>query len=199
MNWRKIFEFGGWLAGIALVAFGIVSIVMGINGFNTVRDNLAQEKIVFGNAAEDPAVPDDRSGAAVDTGAEARDFANVMRAHALEASCGLTYSEMGRYQASDVKGDDGCGGTSNPEAAATDDNGQPISNGKRETWVTQTALATALNVAYFGEQVALFGVLVGVALFLTGIGFLVLMGFHVLAPEAKEVEVTVARPAVPTA
>ncbi len=41
-------------------------------------------------------------------------------------------------------------------------------------WVTETALSTALNMSYMAEQLSLFGIVVGVALLLTGIGFLVL-------------------------
>jgi len=37
--------------------------------------------------------------------------------------------------------------------------------------VTETALTTALNTAYMAEQLALFGIVVGVALLLSGIGF----------------------------
>ena len=33
-------------------------------------------------------------------------------------------------------------------AAAKDENGKPISNSARNTWVTETALSTALNVSY---------------------------------------------------
>jgi hypothetical protein len=40
--------------------------------------------------------------------------------------------------------------------------------------VTETALATALNVSYFAERVGVFGIVMGIALLLTGIGFLVL-------------------------
>jgi hypothetical protein len=40
--------------------------------------------------------------------------------------------------------------------------------------VTETALSTALNTAYFAEQVALFSIVMGIALLLSGIGFLVL-------------------------
>ena len=65
-------------------------------------------------------------------------------------------------------------GTSDPEAAVLDEEGNPVPNPARNTWVTQTALATALNQAYFGERVAYFGVVVGVALLLAGIGFIVL-------------------------
>ena len=47
-------------------------------------------------------------------------------------------------------------------------------NAARNTWVTETSLSTALNLSYMAEQLALFGIVVGVALILTGIGFLVL-------------------------
>jgi hypothetical protein len=40
--------------------------------------------------------------------------------------------------------------------------------------VTETSLSTALNLSYMAEQLALFGIVVGIALILTGIGFLVL-------------------------
>jgi hypothetical protein len=42
-------------------------------------------------------------------------------------------------------------------------------------WVTETtALATALNMSYMAEQISLFGIVVGIALLLSGIGFIVL-------------------------
>jgi hypothetical protein len=41
-------------------------------------------------------------------------------------------------------------------------------------WVTETALTTALNTSFFAERVAYFSIVMGVALLLTGIGFLVL-------------------------
>ena len=106
------------------------------------------------------------------TGTEARCFAQYMRIHALESSGGLTYAQMGRFVAaadpSDPKG------TSDEAAAAKDKDGEPISNGARNTWVTETALATALNVSYMAEQIALFSVVVGIALLLSGIGFIIL-------------------------
>ena len=40
--------------------------------------------------------------------------------------------------------------------------------------MTETSLSTALNLSYMAEQLALFGIVVGFALMLTGIGFLVL-------------------------
>ena len=52
--------------------------------------------------------------------------------------------------------------------------GQPVENGLRDMWVTSTALSTSLNTAYFAERVATFAIVMGFALLLTGIGFLVL-------------------------
>ena len=40
--------------------------------------------------------------------------------------------------------------------------------------MTETALSTALNASYMGEQMALFGVVVGIALLLAGVGFAVI-------------------------
>jgi hypothetical protein len=40
--------------------------------------------------------------------------------------------------------------------------------------VTETALATALNVSHVAEQIGLFSVVVGIALLLSGIGFIIL-------------------------
>jgi hypothetical protein len=51
---------------------------------------------------------------------------------------------------------------------------QPVSNGARDVWVTETALTTALNTSYMAEKLSLFGMVVGIALLLSGIGFGVL-------------------------
>ncbi len=51
-----------------------------------------------------------------------------------------------------------------------------LSNPARDQWITATALSTALNVSYMADQLALFGIVVGIALLLTGIGFAVLAG-----------------------
>ena len=162
MTRRKLFEWGGIAASIMLIAFGIGSIAVGAWGINTVRDNLARENIV---GTEDSSIP----GQKVDTGSEARAFADVMRAHALEATDGQTYAEMGRFL-------DANGNQTSDEAQAAKDpqTGRPVENTARNIWVTQTALATALNVAYMGERVGVFGIVMGIALLLTGIGFLVL-------------------------
>jgi hypothetical protein len=180
----KLFNYGGIAAAAILIAFGIASIVIGANGRDTVRSNLGNEAIVGtpdmtpkaiaaeAKAAglEDVALPTKSvAGKTIDTGAEARTFAEYMRIHALEASGGKTYAQMPRFATADGKG------TNDAEAALKDPkSGKPVDNGARNVWVTETALSTALNTSYFAENVALFSIVMGVALLLTGVGFLVL-------------------------
>ena len=175
---RKLFEIGGVVAAAVLIAFGIGAVVMGVDGKNTVKNNLAQEQIYFGDAAKDPTVPKQYSNHLVNTGAEARAFANMMRGHALEASNGLTYAQMGRFLAkpgTPAKFTDGNGGTSIETYAAVDPKtNQPVANADRNLWVTETGLATALNTSYMADRMALFGIVVGIALLLSGIGFAIL-------------------------
>ena len=64
--------------------------------------------------------------------------------------------------------------TSDEAKAAKTAEGQPVENGLRNLWVTETALTTALNTSFFAERVAVFSIVMGIALLLTGIGFLVL-------------------------
>jgi hypothetical protein len=191
---RKIFEYGGVAASIILVAFGIAAIVLGVNGRSTVQDSLKQEAIV-GSAdmtpsaikaeAKEAGLPAsidlptvNVAGKAIDNGSRARAFATYMRIHTLEATQGYTYAQMGRFAAKPgapasalAKG----GGTNDPKYALTDPKTQqPVANGAREIWVTETALTTALNTSYMAEQLANFGIVVGIALLLSGIGFGVL-------------------------
>jgi hypothetical protein len=174
MSARRILEWGGLAAGITLIAFGIGALYMGIDGRNTVRDSIKQEQISFGDAT-DPAVAEHAeqwAGEQVTTGDQARAFALVMREHTLSATGGLTYAQMGRFQSAANPQDPK--GTSDEAAAAKDEAGAPVANGAREIWVTETGLTTALNMSYMAEQLSVFGIVVGVALLLTGIGLLIL-------------------------
>ncbi len=168
---RKLFAIGGLAASLILIAFGAASMVIGYQGRNEVRNTLAQEKIV---GPADSTIP----GQLVDTGAEAKAQAEIMRHHQLTSSQGLTYSEMGKYKTPDGNPK----GTNDAKAAALDSNGKPISNPIRDSWITETALTTALNTANFAEQVGLFAMVMGAALFLTGIGFGVLVWGAMLRP-----------------
>jgi hypothetical protein len=184
MKGKKIWEIGGFLAGAVLVLFGVVAVFMGVNGYSTVRDSIKQEQITFGSA-DDPAVAkyaNQWAGEQVTNGDQARAFAKIMRMHTLEATGGLTYAQMGRYQSAAKPTDQA--GTNDEKAAAKDATGQPIANHARDIWVTETALTTALNTAYMAERLAIFGLVVGVALLLTGIG-LIILAFAVFGREPE--------------
>ena len=130
---RKLFEIGGIVGGLVLIAFGVAAIYMGVDGRSTVRDSIKQEQIVFG-AADDPAVAKHASQWAeeqVTTGEQARAFAQIMHEHALEGSDGLPYSQMGRFvSAADPEN---AAGTSDEAAALKDEKGNPVSNSARNT------------------------------------------------------------------
>jgi hypothetical protein len=129
------------------------------------------------------------AGETVDTGAKARCFARYMRIHTFAASSGLTYSQMGRYIAkpnTPIQYTDGLSATSDPKYALTDPKTQqPVSNSRRDIWVTYTALTTALNTSYMASKLALFSLVVGIALLLSGVGFLILaIGGALESPKA---------------
>jgi hypothetical protein len=192
---RKYFEFGGLVAAVVLIVFGAVAITMGVNGRNTVNSSLSHEYIVGSPDMTPSAIKAEAKQAGIysavkdwptksvanqkiNTGDKARTFAGYMRIHALEASGGLTYAQMGRYLAkpgTPAKFTDGQGGTSIDKYAAVDPKTkQPVDNGRRNVWVTETALTTALNTSYMASQLGLFGIVVGIALLLSGFGFAIL-------------------------
>jgi hypothetical protein len=190
---RKLLEWGGFGAGAILVAFGVVAIIMGFSGRATVADSLKLEKIT-GTPDMTPALIAKEAkeagltgvslptvsvaGKAINSGPRARAFASYMRIHALEATGGYTYSQMGRFTAKPdtPKAELAVGGgTDNPQYALIDAaSKQPVANGARNLWVTETALTTALNTSYMADRLGLFGIVVGIALLLSGIGFIVL-------------------------
>ena len=171
---RKLQRYGGVAASIILIAFGAGSLVIGIDGRADVRDRIARENIV--------GTPDMKGIAneKITTGAEARKFADGIRRHALEDTGGKTYAEMPRYIGKDGKP------TNDEKLAAIDPkSGGPQANPERQIWVTATALSTALNTSYFAESVAMFAIVMGIALLLIGTGFLV-MTSRVLRGEESE-------------
>jgi hypothetical protein len=190
---RKLLEWGGFAAGAILVAFGVVAIVMGFSGRATVADSLKLEKItgsadmtpaLIAKEAKDAGLTNVKlptvsvAGLAINSGPRARAFASYMRIHTLEASGGFTYAEMGRFMAKPdaPKAELAVGGGTNNDKFAMIDaaSKQPVANGVRNLWVTETALTTALNTSYMADRLGLFGIVVGIALLLSGIGFIVL-------------------------
>lgn len=160
---KKLYIYAGIAASLLMIVAGIGSVYAGFDGRATVRDELARENIV--------GTPDMAkvAGEKIDTGQEARDFAAAMREHALADTGGLTYAEMPRFLNDNGKP------THDEKAAAVDPKtGEAVTNPARNIWVTETALATALNTSFFAESVATWSIVIGFVLLLAGIGFLVL-------------------------
>ena len=195
MRNKKWLSYGGIVASLVLIAFGIASIVVGANGRSEVRNDVKREAIVGSADMSPKAIKAEAAQAglknvplpsctvanqAIETGSQAKCFASYMRIHTLEATGGKTYAEMPRYATADGKG------TNDPAVASKSAGGQPLDNPKRDIWVTYTSLTTALNAGYMAEQMSLFGIVVGVALLLTGVGFLVLaLGGALRNPETS--------------
>ena len=193
MKQNRVLQIGGYVSGGIMIAFGIAAIVLSLVGLNTVNNELTQQMIT-GTPDMTPAAIKaegakaglrnvdyptcDVAGKPITNGARARCFAQYMNIHALEATGGYVYSQMGIYTAKPgtpkAQLEPG-GGTNNTAFAQTDPTtGQPVQNEARNVWVTETALSTALNVSYMATQLALFSLVVGIALLLTGVGFIVL-------------------------
>ena len=177
------FRLGGILAGLVLLGFGIGAVAIGGNGRDEVSASIRQEKIVGSPdmtpeliaasakaAGLDVALPTcDVAGKAIASGADAKCFASYMRIHALEATGGKTYAQMAKFASADGRG------TNDPAKAIADPkSGKPQSNPARQIWISETALGTALNTSFFASSVATFAIVMGVALLLSGAGFLVL-------------------------
>ena len=189
MGEEKRLRIGGYLSGGALILFGVAVIVLGVWGFAFTRDHIEREGITFG-PIEDPAVAEHAeqwAGEPVDTGRKALAQAEIMREHTLSGTGGLTYAQMGRYQSAENPSDPA--GTNDEAAAAKDENGEPISNSARNIWVTETALATALDMGFMSEMLSIFSIIVGVALLLTGIG-LVILARAVFGRSSSEAQAT---------
>jgi hypothetical protein len=184
MKGSKLFRYGGVAASVILTIFGIASIAIGAAGRGTVHDNLKAEQITGTPDMTPKAIKAEAAaaglknvdyptcsvaGKSVDNGTRARCFAQYMRIHALEATGGQVYAEMGQYLDANGKPTE-----DKAKAAIDPKTKQPVANAARNTWVNETALATALNTSYFAENVALFSMVMGIALLLTGAGFAVL-------------------------
>lgn len=93
---RSLFNLGGYFASGILIVLEAGTVVVGALGFSEVRDTIAQEDITATHDAREQGADLD-PGQVIDTGAEAKEFAKIIRANVLEISGDRTYPEMGRF------------------------------------------------------------------------------------------------------
>ena len=160
---KKFFAYAGMAASIVLVAFGIGAIVIGVAGRSDVRAEIAAQQITAGDDAAELTNGRLQPGQAVKTGADARAFADIMEFHTLKSTDGKRYAEMGRFVT--PSGTD----TSDEALAAKTPDGR-LSRTGSATCGSQDGPHAALNIASSQQRVALFSIVMGIALSPTGIG-----------------------------
>ena len=148
---------------ILLIVFGAVFVAAG--GYTVYRGFDARDQVTEELVAQNITTPEDASipNALVDDPATARSMADIIQVHALEATNGLTYSEMGRYQAKADPADPA--GTDDETAALIGETGQPVSNPMRNVAFQASALRTSLYSSVMAFEVSTL---------VTGLGVLIL-------------------------
>jgi len=141
---------GGVVASVLLIVGGIAYVVIGASGRTEVRDTLKREQIVGtpdmkpGGIKADPTLGTlpscDVAGKPVTNGDRAKCFASYMRIHALEATGGKPYAQMGRYL--DAQGND-----TSDEAKAAKVHAVADATTQKTTWKANLAANTAASAA----------------------------------------------------
>jgi len=147
------------LSSFFAIIAGLVLILGGIWGICFTYKNIEREKIV---TPEDATIPN----AQVRDPFTLKSQVDIIRTHALKMTGGKTYSEMPRQiESVDEKGE-----------VILDEKGAPVMvpNKARDTWITVTALTTALNLGILTYAFSAFTILMGSISVWTGIVFFAL-------------------------
>ena len=146
MNRGRALEIGGIVAGVVLIIFGIGALVLGIDARNTVEDELTQ-RIVGSPDMSPDAIEQSVQEAGLENvdipscdvaeGDHDRERGTLLRrihAHPRARVFGRAHVRaMGRFVSAEDPSDPA--GTSDEAAAAKDEDGKPVSNAARNTWV----------------------------------------------------------------
>jgi hypothetical protein len=155
---RKLFPILLIVVGVAFLAGGGYTVYRGFDARDQVQDELEAQNIV---------TPDDASipGVVVNDVDSARSMAAIIEEHALSATGGLTYAEMGRYMTPD--GDPA--GTNDEAAAVIGEDGNPVANPMRNVAFQASALRTSLFSSVMAFEVATLVIGLGVMLVALGV------------------------------
>ena len=143
------------------ILFAIAGIVVIIGGFwinNFVTGQLVDQNITTTGDASIPNTP-------VNDIPTALSMANIIQEHANNSTNGLSYAEMGRFA---VESGDPAG-TSNPDEALLDANGNPVSNSARNTQLTASGLVTSLSLSAIAIGASYGAIVLGVAFVILGL------------------------------
>lgn len=155
---RKVIPILLVIVGLGFLAGGVYATVRGFDAKDQVRQELLAQDIT---TPEDAAIPNAR----VDDAATANAMAEIIGVHALEATGGETYAEMGRFLAADG------GATSDEALALKDEAGNPVPNPLRNVAFQATALQTSLHTSHMAFNVA--DLVIGLGVFVAVVGLVV--------------------------
>jgi hypothetical protein len=155
---KKLFPILLVVVGLAFLVGGAYTTLRGFDAKRGVREQLLAQNIV---TPEDAAIPNAR----VEDAATADAMADVIGVHALEATGGETYAEMGRFLTTDG------GDTSDEAEALKDEAGNPVANPLRNVAFQASTLQTSLHTAHMAFNVA--DLVIGIGLLIAVLGFAV--------------------------
>lgn len=158
MNKVKLFPRLVIVIGVMFALAGLFTVGTGIYVRSFVGQQLANQNITTTGDASIPNTP-------VNNIPTALSMADIIQEHAANRTNGLSYAEMGRFA---VESGDPAG-TSNPEMALKDTNGNPVANGARDTQLTAAGLVTSLSLSAMAIGLAFAAIALGIAFTLLGI------------------------------
>jgi hypothetical protein len=158
MNAVRLFPKMVIIVGIAFAIAGLVTAGTGIYIRTFVVQQLASQNIT---TPEDASIPN----APVTSIPTALSMAGIIHEHAAARTNGLSYAQMGRFA---VESGDPAG-TSNPDEALKDADGNPVPNAARDTQLTAAGLVTSLSLSAMAIGTSYAAIALGVAFTLLGI------------------------------
>jgi len=187
---KKAFPIILMIIGLVFVAAGGYTVYRGLDAKHDVKRELVAQNIT---TPEDASMPNVQ----VNNAATAESMARIINHHSLDATGGKTYSEMGRYLATD--GTD----TNDTNAAVKGADGKPVANPLRNTAFQASALETSLWSSVLAFNVADLVMGLGVMIIVLGVavgGVGVALGALAIPTMAREfhVEPIVAPHSAPT-
>ncbi len=157
---KKAFPIALILFGVILLAGGGYTLARGFDAKSDIKAELVAQNIT---TPEDASLPNVR----VDSATTAKSMAAIIDHHAMTASGGITYSEMGRFMAKNGAPE----GTSNADEALLGADGKPVANALRNTAFQASALRTSLLTSVMAFGVA--DLVVGLGILLLALGLAV--------------------------
>lgn len=163
--------------GVIFALAGVLTFGTGIYAKTFIGQQLASQNIVTPDDASIPNTP-------VTDIPTALSMSAIIQEHAAKYSGDLSYAEMGRFA---VESGDPAG-TSNPDDAVKDANGNPVANAARNTQLTAAGLVTSLSLSAMAIGVSYGAIALGIAftllgLVVAGLGYALL---GLITPEVAE-------------